>query len=67
MDKLKSILFSARIKSLVWRGGMMFVAGGVQFLADNLVSLEISTEATVLAGLILGEISKHLNNKYKGK
>ena len=65
LEKLKEFFLSSRVKSLAWRLGMMFIAGGIQFIADNLVSLEISTQATVVLGLILGELSKYLNNRYQ--
>ena len=42
---------------------MMGLAAFVTIALDNLNMLELSPVATTLLGLILGEISKHLNTK----
>ena len=59
---MKELLNSNRLKSLLWRTGMMALAGALAFLAENLGVLDLSVELTVLVGLILGEISKAINN-----
>jgi hypothetical protein len=52
-----------RVKSFIWRAGMMGIAAVVAFSLDNIQLLELSPLATTLLGLVLGEISKHLNTK----
>lgn len=55
--------FVKRLKSLVWRAGMMGLAVIASVLAENLSTLELSPFATVVGGLVLGEISKYLNTR----
>lgn len=50
-----------RIKSLIWRGGMMGAAVFVSFLADNILGLGLPGWSTTVLGLGLGEVSKYLN------
>lgn len=57
-EQLKS-----RFKSFAWRLGMMVAAVSVDFILQNLTILNIPTQYTVVLGLVLGEVSKHLNNK----
>lgn len=52
-----------RIKSLLWRGGMMAVAAFAAYLAAHLADLMLPAWATVVAGLVLGEVSKYLNTQ----
>ena len=52
-----------RLKSLGWRVGMMALALGVDWLLENIGLLGLPNESTVILGLVLGEISKHLNTK----
>ena len=52
-----------RLKSLGWRVGMMLLALGVNFVLENLGLLGLSNELVVVLGLVLGEISKQLNNR----
>ena len=52
-----------RIKSLVWRAGAMALAVFVAALSENIGMLELSPTATMFLGLILGELSKYLNQK----
>lgn len=52
-----------RLKSLTWRAGMMLAALVVSFALENLSLLSFSEEVTVILGLVLGEVSKHLNNQ----
>lgn len=53
--------FMRRLKSLVWRGGMMALAVFVSFMAENIASLELAPWLTVSLGLAFGEVSKYLN------
>lgn len=52
-----------RLKSFMWRFATMAVAITVSFFADNLDLFHISGEVSVVIGLILGEITKYMNNK----
>lgn len=55
--------FVKRLKSLLWRAGMMTIAFFVQFLLENLKVLELDPTLTTVIGLGLGEVSKWLNTK----
>ena len=54
--------FWKRVKSLVWRASMMAIAVFLSSIAENIGVLELSPQVTVLLGLVLGEVSKWLNN-----
>jgi len=43
---------------------MMAVAGFLSLLANNIGDLNLGVEVTAILGLILGELSKELNNRY---
>jgi len=43
---------------------MMFVAGFLAVIANNLGSLDLQGESVIVLGLVLGEVSKALNSKY---
>lgn len=61
MKKEDSVLVK-RVKSLLWRGGMMALATFIGFLANSLAELGLPTWAVVSGGLLLGELSKYLNS-----
>ena len=52
-----------RVKSFLWRAGMMGVAAVVAYTLDNLDTLQLPPLATVFLGLALGEVSKWLNTR----
>jgi len=54
--------FVKRLKSFLWRTGMMVLAVTIDIVASNLGMLELNPEVTVLLGLALGEVSKYLNS-----
>jgi hypothetical protein len=56
--------YKSRLKSLAWRIAMMILAVSLDWLLQN-IGVFIPTQYTVLAGLILGEISKAINNEYQ--
>lgn len=60
---------SNRIKSFLWRTGMMCVAVIVSALLSNIDILApyLSPAVITVFGLILGEVSKSLNNYLSGK
>lgn len=59
---IKELLSNKRLKSLVWRAIMMGLAFLIQAIMNNLTALELSAQVTVFVGLVLGEISKAINN-----
>ena len=46
---------------------MMFVAAFISLLGENLNLFNLSSQLTIVIGLILGEISKSISNIHKGK
>lgn len=50
-----------RLKSLLWRAGMLLLAMLVDFAIASLGDFNLPNGWTVLLGLILGEVSKYLN------
>ena len=58
-----NVQLTKRIKSLIWRSGMMGVAVFVSTLTDNIGALELTPLATTILGLLLGEVTKFLNRK----
>lgn len=64
---LQSILLSPRVKSLAWHCAGMLAAEGIQIGVENLSSLHLSTPWTVFIGLVLGQVTKALNNSLQGK
>jgi hypothetical protein len=52
-----------RLKSLLWRGGMMALAAFVAFIAQNLDGLQLPVWVITILGLALGEVSKYLNTQ----
>ena len=67
MLTLKDKALIDRVKSYLWRAGMMAIAAGVTFLVNNISDLQLSPMATGIIGLLPGEVSKYLNNKAQGK
>ena len=51
-----------RLKSLLWRFGMVVAAVVINTAIENLSGFGLGTELTVVLGLVLGEVSKYLNN-----
>lgn len=54
-----------RVKSLLWRVGMMALALVIDFLIQNLTAFNLSDQVIVILGLVLGEVSKQLNKNYQ--
>lgn len=59
---IKYMLLSTRMKSFYWRTGMMILAVVIDQLIMLVSSVGLSPQAVVVLGLILGEISKGINN-----
>lgn len=66
-DAAKNVLNNSRVKSFLWRTGMMILAvivnQGITFISSS----GLNTQTIVILGLVLGEISKSLNNMLSGK
>lgn len=59
---LSQLLNDSRLKSLLWRAGAMGLAFLVNASINNLTALHMNSDVTVFVGLVLGEVSKALNN-----
>jgi len=69
MDKIKTILnkifteaLMKRTKSFFWRLSCVSLVAGISWAIDNLGLLEVSIPVQGVLGLILGEITKEINN-----
>jgi len=51
-----------RLKSLLWRAGAVAVVAVINFIAENLGAMGLSPEMVTIIGLVLGEITKFINN-----
>lgn len=67
MEKITDLLLSPRFKSFYWRTGAMALAGFLAIVADSLDVLSLSPAMIGIVGLVLGEITKALNNAAKGE
>ena len=56
-----------RIKSFVWRFLVVAVVAGLEYLAENISLFSLPQEVVVIIGLVVGEITKWLNNKFRLK
>ena len=55
-----------RLSSFGWRVGMMLLALLVDFAVENVAGFGLSNEIVIILGLVLGEVSKQINNKLRG-
>ncbi len=55
---------ASRFMSLLWRVVGMMVAVFLATATDYINVLHLNTELTVLAGLLIGELTKFLNSNY---
>lgn len=55
--------FKKRLKSFAWRTSMMVVAVAIDFALQNLASFNLTPLAVTVLGLILGEVSKYVNEQ----
>lgn len=62
MQNLISFFQSSRVKSFLWRSGMMIVAYACATIAGNLGMLNLGVTEVTVIGLVLGEVSKAINN-----
>lgn len=54
-------LLIKRFKSFLWRLGAVVAVALISFLAENIGLFGLPLQAQVIAGLVLGEITKALN------
>jgi hypothetical protein len=62
-------LFSDELKkryaAFAWQTGMMILAVIIDQLLANLGMFSLPDEATVILGLVLGQVSKYIHNKVR--
>ena len=51
-----------RLKSLLWRTGCFLAVGLISLVSDNLLSINVPPVVQAVAGLLLGELMKAVNN-----
>jgi len=56
-----------RLSSFGWRLTMMIAATIVAFMLDNLEVLNLAPGVIAVLGLVLGEVSKQINNNLKNE
>ena len=66
-DAIENILQNHRVKSFLWRLGMMVLALIVNQVIIFISDSGLTTGTWVVLGLILGEVSKAINNALGGK
>jgi hypothetical protein len=62
MEIIKKIFANNRVKSFLWRSGMMFIAGIFAVLVDVIGDIGLSGQTVVILGLVFGELSKAFAN-----
>lgn len=63
MKNFSNELFSStRLKSFLWRAGAVGLVAIVGYTQTEITNLQLSETSIVLIGLVLGEITKALNN-----
>lgn len=63
MKEVNKELLTNRFKSFLWRSGMMVLALLLNTITASLSDFNLSPEVVVVLGLVLGEISKAINQK----
>jgi len=61
---MKDFFSSSRFKSFCWRAGAMMIVALLNAILESSLAFGLSTEMVVFLGLVLGEITKALNNYY---
>jgi hypothetical protein len=69
METLKMLFLNKRVQSFLWRTGMMLLAVVVSQVTSALPLLADYTNPVTITvlGLVLGEVSKAINNAVQGK
>jgi len=55
-------ILKKRLKSLVWRLGVVMAVAGINYVAIAVTDLGLSEQWVVVVGLVAGEITKFLNS-----
>jgi len=63
MNEDNKAVFIKRLKSLLWRTGMMLVAILLKFALENIGLFELNPMIVGMIGLVLGEVSKYVNSQ----
>lgn len=64
---LSELINSNRLKSFLWRGGAIMIVAGLSYVAENIGQFNLSPEMVVFVGLVIGEITKAINNVAQNK
>ena len=56
-------MFKNRLKSFVWRLSMMTLIVSLDYVVQNLTGWGFPAYATIILGLVAGEVSKYLNTE----
>ena len=64
---LVSVVLSPRMKSLAWLCGAQLAAQMLQIVIERASELELSSGLVVVLGLVLGQLTKAINNHIQGK
>lgn len=68
MNKFLSELFSSdRLKSFLWRGGAVIVVAGLNYISTNIGEFNLSPQMVIFVALVVGEITKAINNAVKSR
>jgi len=68
MNKFLSELFSSdRLKSFLWRGGAVIVVAGLNYISTNIGDFNLSPQMVIFVALVVGEITKAINNAVKSR
>lgn len=67
MSFIQHLFSDARLKSLLWRSAMMGLAALLAALGTGVGDLSLPPAVVAVMGLVLGEISKAINNHYSEK
>lgn len=59
---LNELFSSTRLKSFLWRAGAVGLVAIVGYTQTEITNLQLNETSIVLIGLVLGEITKALNN-----
>lgn len=59
---INELFSSTRLKSFLWRAGAVGLVAIVGYTQTEITNLQLSETSIVLIGLVLGEITKALNN-----
>lgn len=67
IKNLGSLLISPRFMSFYWRTGAIAGVGFLNLISEGMANLGLPGWGVVVAGLIISELTKALNNLVNGK